>query len=458
GVDYRTGTVGANTKDRQASVQCAGLGYATFPPDSGRSRRRFSAPRPGGRTRPAKMSEEPKLPRHRGFRLLVLAALLGALAPATAAIDPDDLLPVDEAFALQAQADSPDAIAIDWRIADGYYLYRHRTSVQADAGFAAQALQMPPGEAHEDEFFGAVETYRDRLRATLPGQARAASTVLTIKYQGCADAGICYPPQTRKVTVALPAGTTNNAGTAPLVAFGNQAAAGTANPLAGGLNPLLGGTATGTDALPLPPEQAFGFEAIAGDGNTLLLRFTPARGYYLYRDNTSLELAGNAAGITLGAPQWPRGTEHRDEHFGDVVVYFRQIDVPLPLRRARPEPATIQLTATFQGCQTGGICSPPMTRTIEVALPAGAVAAGSAAPPASADRDAASGNKPDSVEQPVATASSRSDVSRDLTANPDGEAFATDVAPTRAGARDVGGAQTAGLAEDSRLAAALSGP
>ena len=39
-------------------------------------------------------------------------------------------------------------------------------------------------------------------------------------------------------------------------------------------------------------------------------------------------------GITLGTPQWPRGTEHFDEHFGEVVVYFRQIDVPLPLRRS----------------------------------------------------------------------------------------------------------------------------
>ena len=408
------------------------------------------------------MTEESNPPRHRGYRLLLLAVLLGALAPAAAAIDPDDLLPVDEAFALQARAESPDAIAIDWRIADGYYLYRHRTSVQADAGFAAQALQMPPGEAHEDEFFGAVETYRDQLHATLPGHARAASTVLTIKYQGCADAGICYPPQTRKVAVALPTARAGGTGAAPLVAFGNRGAVGAANPLVGGLNPLLGGAATGTDPLPLPPEQAFGFEAIAGDGNSLLLRFTPARGYYLYRDNTSLELAGNDGGITLGAPQWPRGTKHRDEHFGDVVVYFRQIDVPLPLQRTRPDPMTLRLTATFQGCQTDGICYPPMTRIVEVPVPAGTATGAGAAVPASADRDVASSSEPEPDEQPVA-ASGRSDVSRDSTAIPDGEAFAnyvapTGVAPTGSGVQDGAGAPAAGQAEDSRLAAALSGP
>ena len=106
-----------------------------------------------------------------------LALLLGMLAGTThAAIDPDDLLPVDDAFALQAEATPGGAIGIRWDIADGYYLYRHRTSVAADAGFAAGELRLPAGTPYEDEFFGKVETYRGRLIATLPGQARAAST------------------------------------------------------------------------------------------------------------------------------------------------------------------------------------------------------------------------------------------------------------------------------------------
>lgn len=53
------------------------------------------------------------------------------------------------------------------------------------------------------------------------------------------------------------------------------------------------------DALPLPAEQAFNFEAIVGDGNSLLLRFTPAPGYYIYRDRTSLALEG-ASGVRTG--------------------------------------------------------------------------------------------------------------------------------------------------------------
>nr|UMW97443.1 Cytochrome c-type biogenesis protein DsbD, protein-disulfide reductase [Escherichia coli] len=93
-----------------------------------------------------------------------------------------------------------------WRIADGYYLYRHRTSVKADAAFTGATMALPKGKAYRDEFFGDVETYRKELLGTLTGTpaAGASATTLTVKYQGCADAGVCYPPQTRTLKVALP--------------------------------------------------------------------------------------------------------------------------------------------------------------------------------------------------------------------------------------------------------------
>ena len=290
--------------------------------------------------------------------LLPLASLIAPAA--SAAITQDDLLPVDEAFVLTATAPARDRIEIRWKITDGYYLYRHRTSVEADAGFAAQPLQLPKGKAYRDEFFGDVETYRGELLATLPGRPTAAtdSITLKIKYQGCADAGICYPPQTRTLNVALPPA----AGEA-FVPLGSSA-------LTGGL--LGQKPQAGMDALPLPAEQAFAFEAIAFNGNELLLRFTPARGYYVYRDRTSMALEG-AQGIALQAPRWPKGKAHRDEHFGDVTVYFDQAEVPVPLRREDAKAAQATLRVTFQGCQTDGICYPPMTRRVKLAIPAGTV-------------------------------------------------------------------------------------
>ena len=154
------------------------------------------------------------------------------------------------------------------------------------------------------------------------------------------------------------------------------------NPLAGAGN--SGGLrlpgAANSQALPLPSEQAFGFDAIASDGNTLLLRFSPAPGYYLYRDRTSLKLEGSA-GVLADKPRWPAAQSHRDEHFGDVSVYFNQVEVPLPLRRTVTDAVDSTLVVTFQGCQTDGICYPPMTRRVKLSIPAGKLTAGTGQAP-----------------------------------------------------------------------------
>ena len=298
--------------------------------------------------------------------------LLFAAFPVAAAIDESDLLPVDQAYVLSAEATDADTVRIRWKIADGYYLYRHRTSVQtATPGARSGALTLPKGEPHEDEFFGKTETYRDELVATLPDIVGAGGTVaLKIKYQGCADAGICYPPQTRTLSVKLPSASASDSATRAVADSGDF------NPLASragasGANPLGSVFGNTGKAGPLPEEQAFAFDAIVGDGNALLLRFTPAPGYYLYRDRSTFRL--DADGIAPGKPQWPKGVAHRDEHFGEVIVYFSPVDLKLPLNRTRADAQAVTLRATFQGCQNDGICYPPMTRTVKIALPKGEI-------------------------------------------------------------------------------------
>jgi len=336
-------------------------------------------------------------------RWLAAPALLAGLLAAPAHSADVDLPPVDEVFVLSATATAHDRIEVRWKIADGYYLYRHRTSVQADAAFPAARLALPDGDKHRDEFFGDVETYRKQLVGVLTGTpgADAASTILTVKYQGCADAGVCYPPQTRKLRVALP-----------------QAAAGgdfgLGRKAGGGLFGLGNGATGAVDAAPLPPEQAFSSEVIALDGNTLLLRLTPARGYYLYRDKLSVKLeAGN--GLSTALPpiaRLPKATSHRDEHFGDVAVYFDQVEIPLPVARTTPRAASGTLTLGLQGCQTDGICYPPMTRRLGVSLPAGTVrpaadatasTVGTPAETAIAAPDAADGSTQASAASPDAS-------------------------------------------------------
>ncbi|MFP3649005.1 protein-disulfide reductase DsbD N-terminal domain-containing protein, partial [Paraburkholderia sp. SIMBA_054] len=73
-------------------------------------------------------------------------------------------------------------------------------------GFNAGPLTLPDGHKKHDEVFGDVETYRGQLRAVLAGDADpgAGKVTLAVRYQGCADAGVCYPPQKRLIEVALP--------------------------------------------------------------------------------------------------------------------------------------------------------------------------------------------------------------------------------------------------------------
>ncbi len=392
-------------------------------------------------------------------RVLAALALCLALPPtAFAAIDEADLLPVDQAFALTARSDVPGRVRLDWAIADGYYLYRNRIKVAAADGSTVGAVALPKGESHEDAFFGRVETYRSALTGTVPATPRAGTSVaLKITYQGCADLGVCYPPQTRTLTVAMagavsaasvpsaPASAPTAGGDTGFAALGRALGSPGARPLAS--------AAGKSDALPLPAEQAFGFEAIAGDGNTLLLRFTPAPGYYLYRDKTTLTLT--ADGVTAGRPRWPAGVQHRDEHFGDVVVFFDRIDVPLPLRRTRADATRATLVANFQGCQTDGICYPPMTRTVSVSIPAGnMVAAFDSAAPATTGTAAAS-----AVTDPASTDATPGSGVTDAAATPSSATplSAGAIPPASTAATAPSGASPE-LAEDSRLAASLTGP
>ena len=321
-------------------------------------------------------------PLHRLRRWLAALALLAGVPASAADVA---LPPVDQVFVLSAQATAPDRIEVRWKITDGYYLYRHRTSVKADATFGEARLALPDGDKHRDEFFGDVETYRQALVGTVDGTpvAGATTTTLTVKYQGCADAGICYPPQTRTLKVALP-----------------QAAATGAFGLGGKRGGLFGGgDAVQSDAAPLPPEQAYASEVIALDGNTLLLRLTPAPGYYLYRDKLSVSLQAGK-GLAAALPpkaRMPAARAYRDEHFGDVAVYFDQVEIPLPVSRSTEAAATGTLVLGLQGCQDGGICYPPMTRRLPVTLPAGRLAAA----PAASTNDAPS---PAPASEPTAVA------------------------------------------------------
>ena len=146
-----------------------------------------------------------------GFRLSrALALLLAVGAPAAAVADlfgnvEREFLHPDQAFVLSVAAEAPNRLQARFEIAEGYYLYRDKTAFAVPKPAALQYV-LPPGEPKDDPLFGAVEVYpaATAVALRLAGLPRDADAVmLEARYQGCAEKGVCYPPQLRTVRVAL---------------------------------------------------------------------------------------------------------------------------------------------------------------------------------------------------------------------------------------------------------------
>ena len=120
----------------------------------------------------------------------------------------EEFLKVDEAFQLTATAPLAGQVKLFWNIADGYYLYKKRISVSTDDTTATLgSLELPNGRFQHDEFFGDVEIYENSLSLSVPVSTNSGSINLVVSYQGCAPAGLCYPPATKKLDIAVSAGT-----------------------------------------------------------------------------------------------------------------------------------------------------------------------------------------------------------------------------------------------------------
>ena len=114
-----------------------------------------------------------------------------------------DFLPVQEAFKPSLVSAKADSVTVRFVAADGYYLYRHRFQFSTDpADVGIGAARLPAGEAKHDEYFGDVEVYHGVLDIELPRpKGNPRGFTLIIGYQGCADKGLCYPPQTLRLSI-----------------------------------------------------------------------------------------------------------------------------------------------------------------------------------------------------------------------------------------------------------------
>jgi len=284
---------------------------------------------------------------------IILLCFLAILQQSAFALGEEDLLPPEQAFKISALAVAGNQIDVSWEIADGYYLYRDKMRFESKTGQVRLGdAVFPAGQIKHDEFFGDVETYRNKLTASVPiTETKGASSMqLLAQYHGCTDRGICYPPQKTTLDIRL-----------PVVA----ASVDPVGQLVKGVQSLK--TVLFEDEL-LPPEQAFQFFASVSDADTLKLNWRIADGYYLYREKIQLELL-DADGVQLGGYSIPRGTPKHDEAFGQVEIFHNELSFDLSVLRSNVSAQTITLQAKYQGCADRGVCYPPMDSKISLELP-----------------------------------------------------------------------------------------
>jgi thiol:disulfide interchange protein DsbD len=322
-------------------------------------------------------------------RLLAVALIwLVAAGAAPLVLAEDEFLMPDQAFRISGEADGPDAVRVRWEIADGYYMYQSKFGFRADTvGISAGSPRLPAAETKEDEFFGKVQIYRDHVEVRVPvTRATGSGNFLTLEAtsQGCADAGLCYPPHRQRLLLELPemaavapaspgaeSVETTSAAERPSPIQGEQALKGLAS-----VGQSLG---LGADDDILPAEEAFRFSAEVAGPDQLRLTWDIAPGTYLY--SHMLELAVDDGGeVAIGSFERPAGDIKKDSilpdgSVGDVEVYHDRIDLTLPLLRGSSAPTEVTLVAKYQGCAEIGICYPPQTQRVTLSLPEALVTA-----------------------------------------------------------------------------------
>jgi thiol:disulfide interchange protein DsbD len=134
--------------------------------------------------------------------LLLLATLFAATVTTTARAD--DFLDPEVAFKFSAKMIDAKTAEVTYTIADGYYMYREHFKFRAE-GAKLGAPVYPAGQIHFDETFQKnVETYHHAVSVKLPVQANGTFTLISVG-QGCAEKGLCYPPQESKIQLTPPA-------------------------------------------------------------------------------------------------------------------------------------------------------------------------------------------------------------------------------------------------------------
>ena len=284
-----------------------------------------------------------------------------------------EILPVDQAFRVSVESVNKEQVRLSWKVTEGYYLYRKKfelSSKNPDIQIpSVDSLSLPTGELKNDANFGQMEVYHKDVVIDLPltrsnTAKQATEFEIEAKYQGCADAGLCYPPQKRVVKVQLAALDSELAVPAPVdneTTATVEVSPTTIKPIAPDLDPAVE---------PLPVEQAFKYNLVAVDQKTLVAHWDIQTDHQLYRSKISFSTQGSED-LHLGAPLFPAGQLVEDVYYGTLEVFNEALDVSIPIIQTGTEsnPTKLTVITEYQGCSIStGICYPPIKNTTTLDL------------------------------------------------------------------------------------------
>ena len=239
-------------------------------------------------------------------RILTLILLLCSTSTFAGLFDApgrSQFVPADRAFVFDFQQNQHD-LNLTWQVKDGYYLYRKQISITPSQADIAE-IKLPPGVWHEDEFYGKSEIYRKQLTVPITVNQAKSGATLTITYQGCADAGFCYPPETKTVPLSeVSAGSAAAPAPAPATADPQEKPQPTAQLPFSALWALLIGIGIAFTPCVLPMYPLISGIVLGGKqrlstGRALLLTFIYVQGMAL--TYTALGLVVAAAGLQFQA-------------------------------------------------------------------------------------------------------------------------------------------------------------
>jgi thiol:disulfide interchange protein DsbD len=247
--------------------------------------------------------------------------------------DTPTFLKVENAFKMDFEQTDRELI-VKWDIAEGYYLYQAQFDVEVERGAFGPAIY-PESVQVEDEYFGISDVFKTDMEVRYPIIYTEQGASVKVTFQGCAEAGLCYPVKTNEIPLNPVA----------------KAEIEDAEPSVDSLQSLFGEQKTF-----LKVDKAFGFSHEQIDGK-LIVSWDIAEGYYLYKKQFQT-VVKNAE---LGEPIYPPSVEVEDEFFEGVSEIFpTDMTIEYPIIAAKQD-AVVKLR--FQGC-TDGLCYPATTKVI----------------------------------------------------------------------------------------------